>query len=86
MKNIRNKATSDNSGHTATVLRTSAQTRQSRTSYVRKTLGPVRETRRPRICTVHLRDLGHANETGRTRLWTVHSRVLGPVNGTSEAP
>ncbi len=41
MKNIRNKATSDNSGHTATVLRTYAQIRQSRTSYVRRTLGVI---------------------------------------------
>ena len=43
MKNIRNKATSDNSGHTAIVLRTStyAQIRQSRTSYVRRTLSEM---------------------------------------------
>jgi len=34
-------ATSYNSGHTATVLRTSAKIRQSRTSYVRKPLSEI---------------------------------------------
>ena len=40
MKNIRNKATSDNSGHTATLRY--AQIRQSRTSHVRRTLSEIR--------------------------------------------
>jgi len=39
MKNIRNKATSDNSGHTATLRY--AQIRQSRASHVRKTLSAI---------------------------------------------
>jgi len=43
MKNIRNKATSDNGGHTAIVLRTRtyAQIRQIRNSYVRGTLSEM---------------------------------------------
>ena len=39
MKNIRNKATSDNSEHTATLRY--AQIRHSRTSHVRKPLGDI---------------------------------------------
>jgi len=40
---ISSLATSDNSGHKATVLRTSAQISLRETSYVRRTLGDIAE-------------------------------------------